>query len=188
VHDHLGVVHAALAEPDEVVLVPEVRGVDAILADADVVRPLQDRAKPVAEAEGLKVLLGFVHPEVAHHLLELVLVAGVEELGVRAVRRGAGAGAHVRPRAPEVAGPVEVPQRDRRVEAGRQLHFLAVLAVLERLVPRGLHGVDHEDAGGAEDAADPHKSSLKCSYDPDSPPDILTGNRLRGQPREECPP
>ena len=81
VDDHLGVlgvVDAALAEPHPVGLVGLVGVVAAVLVDLHRERLLHDPAQRGAEAEGLEVLLGLVDPEVAHHLLELVLVAVVD--------------------------------------------------------------------------------------------------------------
>ena len=81
VHDHLGVlgvVDPALAQPDPVGLVGLVGVVAAVLVDLHGEGLLDDpRVSP--EAQRLQVLLRLVDPEVAHHLLELVLVAVVEE-------------------------------------------------------------------------------------------------------------
>ena len=55
VHDHLGVlgvVDAALAEPDQILLVPHVGVVDPVLVDPQVVGTLQDRGQGLSQIRG----------------------------------------------------------------------------------------------------------------------------------------
>ena len=86
VEDHLGVlgvVDAALAEAQlELRMVGLERVVVAELVDPHPLRLVVDRAPRDAEAEAVDVLLRLGDPVVGHHLLELVLVPGVENVFV----------------------------------------------------------------------------------------------------------
>ena len=147
-HDHLGVlgvVDAALAEGDRQLLrAVAVEGVVAAeLVDAQQLLALVDRRQGRAEPERLDVALRLGDPVVAHHLLELVLVARVDEPAARVARR--------RPRLRLDLG-VGARQRARAVEVGERLALVGrgerrvvrVLLVGERLVSQRLHGVREE--------------------------------------------
>ena len=148
----LGVVDAALAQRDRELAGPlAVEGVVAAeLVDAQQLLALVDRRQRRAEAQRLDVALGLGDPVVAHRLLELVLIAGVDEpaagVGGRLARLaddlGVGAG--------ERAGPVEVGQRhavvgprERRVGG----EVVGVLLVGQRLDAEIGDRVGREDLG-----------------------------------------
>ena len=123
VQDHLGVlgvVDAALAEAELVLrMVGLERVVLAPLVDPDVLRFLVHRRVLRTEAEALDVLLRLGDPEVRHHLLELVLTAGVVERVRGRVRGIPGLAHHVRPVTAQEAAAVEIGQRHSVVRGGR---------------------------------------------------------------------
>jgi hypothetical protein len=153
--DHLavlGVVDAALAEPDLVLLGGRERVVEAPLVNAQQLRLLVHRAERGAEAEALDVLLRLRDPEVRHHLLELVLAAVVAEAVCGRVGRITGLAQDRGPAAAKEAAAVEVGQRDAVIGGGRH-GGRGVLLVGERLDAEVLDRVRREDESGARAAA-----------------------------------
>src|SRR6188472_876766 len=149
VEDHLGVlgvVDAALAEADLVLLVGRERVVHSPLVDPDGLRAHVHRPERRAEAERLDVLLRLGDPVVRHHLLELVLVPVVQEGVRRRVRRGPGRAADHGPSSAQGLGAVEVGQRH-RVVGGLGHRTCGVLLVGERLDAEVLHRIRREDQG-----------------------------------------
>ena len=148
VHDHLGVlgvVDAALAVGDRQLLrAVAVEGVVAPeLVDAHQLLALVDRRQGRPESERLDVALRLGHPVVRHHLLELILVARVDEPAAGVARRRPCLRLDLGVRAGESAGAVEVGQRLARVGRGER-GVVRVLLVGQRLVLQRLHGIREE--------------------------------------------
>jgi hypothetical protein len=152
VQDHLGilgVVDAALAEANDVVLVHEYE----LSIPSWLMRMSCDSCSQVAacaEAEALDVLLRLGDPVVRHHLLEAVVVALVQERFVDGERRLAGRAAIVRPVAPQVAAAVQVGERDARdTPAGApRSRRPSVGEAICSAVSRRVRGEDPTRAGG----------------------------------------
>jgi hypothetical protein len=154
VDDHLGVlgvVDAALAERDVGLRVTEERVVAAELVDTDGDLPAVDRRQGRAEAEALDVPLCLRDPVVRHHLLELVLVARVEEARA-GVRRGqAGLALDRDVRAAERRRAHQVGERDEVVRTPQHrlgAEEVGVLLVGEALDAEVGDRVRREHAGG----------------------------------------
>jgi len=136
VEDHLGVlgvVDAALAEAQDVVLVPRVRVVDPELVHADVLLLAVDRPQLGAEPEALQVQLRLRDPVVRHDLLEALGVAPEPERVRRRVEGRARLAADAGPVAAEAPAPVEVREHDVVVRR-RERRVVGVLLVGQRLV------------------------------------------------------
>jgi hypothetical protein len=172
VEDHLrvlGVVDAALAEPQlERRVVGRERVVHAVLVDPDALRLVVDRPPRLAEAEAVDVPLRLGDPVVRHHLLELVLVAGVPERVRRRVRGVPGRALHRGVVAVQESAAVEVRQPDVVVRRGGNRR-VAVLLVRERLVAEALHRVRDEHGADAGRRAGsrlrrPRRPGRKCEH------------------------
>jgi hypothetical protein len=143
VDDHLAflaVVDPALAEGDAELLraVAEERVVAPELADAQLLLAV---VGPALEAEGLQVELRLRDPVVAHHLLEAIVVARVDEAVRRGASRRAGLGDDLGVGAGQRARPVEIGQRDAPVGGAQERvgrEEVRVLVVGQRLVPERL--------------------------------------------------
>ncbi len=144
----LGVVDAALAEPDLVLVSRRERVVDAVLVDPEPLRLFVHRASSRAEAQGLNVLLRLGDPEVGHDLLELVLAPVVEERVRGRVRGIAGLADDLRPASAKETASVEIGERHRVVRRGRY-RGRRILLIPKRLVVEIFNRIRHEDRGRA---------------------------------------